>query len=172
MPGLSKADTITTTATYASNTSSSAFSGNNKTISFTMNVPGSVGSSMTDLNVPISVTYNGSTSSQTGEVDFYTSTFGGLFDISFTAGGHLYEWDFLGAQIFDASNQLIAGTFPIDTNKSVFYKGLDEFPDGMFTSGSVVLSKSTSVPEPTSLLLLGMGLVGLLPAARKRFAKQ
>jgi hypothetical protein len=171
MPGSSKADTITTTATYADHTKGSAFSGSDKTISFTMDVPGSVGASMTDLKVPIKVTYNGSKLAETGEVDFFSSMFGGLFDISFSAGGKLYEWDFLGAQIYNSSKQLTAGTFPINIFGSVFYKGLDEFPDGMFTWGTVVVTKTTSVPEPTSLLLLGMGLVGLLPAARKRFAK-
>lgn len=171
LPYSSKADSITATATYSNSTSSTLFSAPGNTITFTFNLPTHLNIFLTELNVPISVSFQGNTIAETAIVFLDPNDEGGLFDLFFLAGFHSYDWAFYGSQIFDANRNLISGSYPIDTKQSAFYKDLGLGGYGTFSSGTVVVG-GAAIPEPASILLLGMGLLGLAPTLRKRFGKK
>jgi hypothetical protein len=115
------------------------------------------------LNVPTIVDFNGATFAEISALLFFTDGgpggSGGLFDAFFGTGLNMFEWDFFGSQIFDATHHLTPGTFPIDTDSSAFFKNFGIGGSGAFTSGTVEVTTAAAVPEPASLLLLGMGLL-------------
>lgn len=170
LPHASKADSITATATYSNSTSSTQFSAPGNTITFTFDLPAHLNVFLTELNVPISISYQGNTIAETAIVFLYANDEGGLFDLFFLAGFHSYDWAFYGSQIFDANRNLVSGSYPIDTTQSAFYKDLG-LGYGTFSSGTVVVG-GAAIPEPASILLLGMGFLGLAPTLRKRFGKK
>ncbi len=173
LPMAAKADSITATVTYANGTSNTLFSAPGKTITFSFSLPHTL-TNFNDgffqvFNVPVSVNFGGNSYSETAGVFLFTAADGGLFDFLFTRGGSVYEWDFGGAsQVFDAHNQLVPGLYAVDPTSefSDFQKNFGFGGFGTFTSGTVQVG---AVPEPASLLLLGIGLLGIVPAARKRF---
>ncbi len=117
LPNASKADSITATATYSWDTSNTLFSSAGKSISFSFNISGSVIPS-TPYGVPLTVSYGGKTFSEAGTVTFFTKADGGLIDLYFWSGLDAYLWQFYGSQIFNSSQQLVAGIYPVDVKNS------------------------------------------------------
>ena len=168
LPAVSKADSVTTVLTYAAGTSNTSFSAPGKSITFNFSLPTTL-PSLDLIFVPISVSFGGHNYSEAGTVELFSAASGGLFDVFFIAGFNLYEWDLFGGQIFNAQNHLVDGLYPVDPTQGGYFKDLGFDGFGTFSSGSVQVG---AVPEPTSLLLLGVGLLGLVPAARKRFGSK
>jgi hypothetical protein len=52
----------------------------------------------------------------------------------------------------------------------IFGFGFD--PDCQYVNNDITFRVETAVPEPGSMLLLGMGLIGLTGIAGKKFAKK
>jgi hypothetical protein len=123
-------------------------------------------------------------------LNFFTSGNGGLFALSFTGpGGNIFMFDLIGEGCFSAipppptcvggftdgapPTLTLGGPFATDDTASVL---AEVTPDGNtalgadgIISGSVTATPSTtSVPEPSSLLLLGSGFLALGGFARKR----
>ena len=80
----------------------------------------------------------------------------------------LIQWDFTGQG------------FEEGMTSDVLYFVTDGYPEGWFTSyGNVYLGDATgllpgaagAVPEPSTFLLLGIGVVGCFTGLRKRFKK-
>ena len=78
----------------------------------------------------------------------------------------LIQWDFTGQH------------FEEGMTSDVLYFITDGYPEGWFTSyGNVYLGDATgplpgaAAPEPSTLILLGMGFVGCVAGFRKRFKK-
>ena len=164
-----------TTNTYGSGTPTTLLTAPGSTFSFSFSVPlpvtlsGSDSESFTTI-VPLVYSFGASTVTVPGTaVIFFTSSLSGGFDITFTLNGNSYLWEFFGANQFftgPTSNPgLLTGSF--------FYGGtsfgLNNSSGDLVTGpGTIVASTPTAVPEPSSLTLLGTGIVVITGAIRRK----
>jgi hypothetical protein len=131
----------------------------------------------------VSVTYNDSTAliTQTfpGMITFESSTQGGLLDIDFSLGGNtfLLLLSNPGHQLYTDTGGVMSlpstppGGFAIESDPgdcSASFLGENTTSCTPVTSGTV--EAVATVPEPSTILLLGSGFFGMLAFARKRFA--
>jgi len=172
-PSTASADSIqyVATSTYSAGTAATTYSAPSTTFSFSFTEPDTL-TSLTTTSIPLTFTLgSGPATSLTGTVKFFDTTGGGLFTISALVGITNYQWEFFGPQIFSGSGPytLSTGIFPVSgpgVSTSALFLGSGF--GGNFSGGTVTATVVTS-PEPSSLILLALGLSGLLLVAlRKR----
>lgn len=122
-----------------------------------------------------------------GAMDFILGTSFAILDVPYSENGVAQtpsEFDFFNASIPDGGGFVIVTpslTSPANTFGAQLYSGMEDAPtfipgtyqlnNGTSTGpiGTLVISfSSVSAPEPSSLILLGSGLLSLLGFARKK----
>jgi len=153
-----------------------------------------IGNSMSP-GVPVTFTYTDITTpglslpNQSGIVNFFTTDGGGLFSVTFTGpNGNIFMFELMGLGCFDMPIPAscvggftdgtppvltTGGPFALDDTVFAFLGEFDPSTDnalrGDNISGTVTATPSTTtVPEPSSLMLLGSGFLALGGIARKR----
>jgi len=148
--------------------------------------PGPIGKDMTGDLGPIPFSYTDSLggtivhslTGQAGFVNFADLTALGLFDLDFTFNGDLFVLQLMGPDpgfIDGVPPTLNTGSFTItpggtgpDAGLGSLFGDADTGDFAAIASGTVVATPVSTVPEPSSLLLLGSGFLALGVFARKR----
>jgi hypothetical protein len=122
-----------------------------------------------DTFAPVTITATGKTIGD-AEITFFDEGDSGLFDVTFTnKKGVTKIISFIGPQLFsgDGPFELSTGVFTIGGG-AIFKNGN---PGKFFDGGdATVTGTSTSMPEPASLLMLGLGLAGVVGLRKKQVA--
>ena len=168
----------TVDSTFSSTTTLTPFSAPSESFTFSFNLPstctcGPFGGGFSE-NALVNYTFGGASFTNVPATIIYApSSLDGLFDIMITSGGQTYDWYLTGAQIYSVSGStatLLNGMFPItpfnpsDGSGSVFYDLSGDY--GGLTGGTVT-AMTSSVPEPSALLLLLCGCAALVGLSRK-----
>jgi PEP-CTERM motif len=123
-----------------------------------------------DTFVPVTFTATGKTINN-AEVTFFDDADSGLFEVTFeNKKGVTKIISFIGPQMFtgDGPFELLGGVFDIDGG-AIFKDGkLGKFFEG--TPATVVTGKLKVMPEPSSVLMLMLGLAGVLALRKKQLA--
>ena len=122
-----------------------------------------------DTFAPVTITATGKTIGD-AEITFSDEGDSGLFDVTFTnKKGVTKIISLIGPQLFsgDGPFELSTGVFAIGGG-AIFKNGN---PGKFFQGGdATVTGTSTSMPEPASLLMLGLGLAGVVGLRKKQVA--
>lgn len=186
-------DVSGTYSTVAGNSSSSTpISNPGDAFSFTFTVDpttlqGVTASSPLSINTPdnVAITYNdptaGITDNVTGTITLESSSQGGLLDIDFMLGSDPYTLllsSSTNQQLYSITTvdgistaTIDIGSFQIEDdggNCIASFLGQDDTACTSVGSGTVTTSSVAPTPEPSAILLLGTGLLGLLAFGRRK----
>src|SRR5277367_4492998 len=122
-----------------------------------------------DTFVPVTITATGKTIGD-AEITFSDEGDSGLFDVTFTnKKGVTKIISLIGPQLFSGDGPFVLSTGVFTIGGGAIFKNGN--PGKFFQGGdATVTGTSTSMPEPASLLMLGLGLAGVVGLRKKQVA--